>query len=430
MRTLVFVTAIIAACAHEPTKPPAPATASPEASLMRKVVESPQAPKAIGPYSQAIRAPATTLLFLSGQLPIDPGTGQFVQGDIAEQTDRVMLSLKAVLESAGASLDDLVKTTIFLADLADFTKVNDAYAKYFHHAPPARATVQMAALPRGARIEIEGIAVIASGPAGTAARSPIQSPQAPKAIGPYSQAIAVPGGSLLFVSGQIPIDPASGQLVQGDIVAQTERVMENLKAVLGAGGASFDDVVKAGIFVADLADFAKVNETYGKHFPQAPPARATVQVAALPRSARIEIELVALRRRARSSAASLEAVESAQAPKAIGPYSQAIAVNAGSLLFASGQIPIDPANGQLVQGDIVAQAERVMENLKAVLEAGGAGFDKVVKTTIYLADLADFAKVNETYARYFQKAPPARATVQVAALPRSARVEIECVAAP
>jgi len=187
-------------------------------------------------------------------------------------------------------------------------------------------------------------------------------------------------------------------------------------------------VLKAGIFVADLADFAKVNETYGKYLPQAPPARATVQVAALPRGARIEIELVAMGRSAPSPAQA--PVESAQAPKAIGPYSQAIAVKAGSLLFASGQIPIDPASGQLVQGDIVAQTERVMENLKAVLEGGGAGFDKVVKTTIYLADLADFAKVNETYARYFPKAPPARATVQVAALPKSARVEIECIAAP
>ncbi len=430
MRILVFATAIIAACAHEPTKPPAPPTAAPEASLTRKAVESPQAPKAIGPYSQAIRAPATTLLFLSGQLPIDPATGQFVQGDIAAQTDRAMLSLKAVLEAAGASLDDLVKTTIFLADLGDFTKVNDAYAKYFHQAPPARATMQMAALPRGARVEIEAIAMTAAGAAAPAGRSPIQSPLAPKAIGPYSQAIQVPAGSLLFVSGQIPIDPATGQLVQGDIVAQTERVMENLKAVLDAAGATFDDVLKAGIFVADLADFAKVNETYGKYFPQAPPARATVQVAALPRSARIEIELVALSRRAPASVASLAPVESAQAPKAIGPYSQAIAVNARSLLFASGQIPIDPVSGQLVQGDIVAQTERVMENLRAVLEGGGAGFDKVVKTTIYLADLADFAKVNETYGKYFQKSPPARATVQVAAVPRSARVEIECIAAP
>jgi 2-iminobutanoate/2-iminopropanoate deaminase len=90
---------------------------------------------------------------------------------------------------------------------------------------------------------------------------------------------------------------------------------------------------------------------------------------------------------------------------------------------------VDPATGQQVRGDVGAQTERVMENLKAVLEAGGASFDKVVKTTIFVADMADFATVNETYARYFPKAPPARATVQVGALPRGARVEIDCVAA-
>ncbi|TMA40924.1 MAG: RidA family protein [Deltaproteobacteria bacterium] len=121
-------------------------------------------------------------------------------------------------------------------------------------------------------------------------------------------------------------------------------------------------------------------------------------------------------------------MQSALAPKAVGPYSQGIGVSPGSFLFVSGQIPIDPTTGQPVQGDIGAQTERVMENLKAVLEAGGASFDKVVKTTIFVADMADYAKVNEAYGRYFSKSLPARATVQVAALPRGARVAIDCLA--
>ena len=121
-------------------------------------------------------------------------------------------------------------------------------------------------------------------------------------------------------------------------------------------------------------------------------------------------------------------VTSDQAPKAIGPYSQAIEVPAGRFLFLAGQIPLDPATGNMVEGDTAAQAERVMQNLKAVLEAGGAGFDKVVKTTIFLTDLADFGKVNEVYGKSFGEAPPARATVQVAALPRGCKVEIEVLA--
>ena len=126
-------------------------------------------------------------------------------------------------------------------------------------------------------------------------RQAISTPKAPKAIGPYSQAIAVPAGELVFLSGQIPIHPETGELVGEDTVAQTERVMENLKAVLAAAGLSFDHVVKTTILLTDLGDFAKVNETYGRYFSDNPPARATFQVAALPRGARVEIEAIAVR---------------------------------------------------------------------------------------------------------------------------------------
>jgi len=121
-----------------------------------------------------------------------------------------------------------------------------------------------------------------------------------------------------------------------------------------------------------------------------------------------------------------EAVKTDKAPQAIGPYSQAIKIN--SLVFLSGQIHLDPATGQLVEGDITVQTERVMENLAAVLAASGSGFDKVVKSTIYLADMNDFAKVNEVYGKYFPAPQPARSTVAVARLPKDARVEIDVIA--
>jgi len=117
--------------------------------------------------------------------------------------------------------------------------------------------------------------------------------KAPGAIGPFSQATIA--GDLIFTSGQIALDPSTQQLVQGDIRIQTERVMDNLAAVLDAAGAGFENVVKATIFVVDLGDFATVNEIYGKRFPRSPPARSTVQVAALPKGARVEIELIARR---------------------------------------------------------------------------------------------------------------------------------------
>ncbi|MFW5878976.1 MAG: RidA family protein [Myxococcota bacterium] len=122
-------------------------------------------------------------------------------------------------------------------------------------------------------------------------------------------------------------------------------------------------------------------------------------------------------------------VRTDKAPAAIGPYNQAVTVEAGSLTFLSGQIPLDPITGRIVSEEVASQARQVLENMKAVLEAAGMGFDNVVKTTIYLADMADFATVNEIYAGYFGAEPPARATVAVAGLPMGVKVEIDCVAA-
>ena len=119
-------------------------------------------------------------------------------------------------------------------------------------------------------------------------------------------------------------------------------------------------------------------------------------------------------------------VATTDAPKAVGPYSQAVA--AGNLLFCAGQIPLDPETGELVHGDVAAQTVRVLENLEAVLHAGGMNFSNVVKTTVFLTDLADFAKMNDVYAKYFTEPFPARSTIQVAGLPKGANVEIEAVA--
>ena len=122
-------------------------------------------------------------------------------------------------------------------------------------------------------------------------KSAVSSPGAPKAIGPYSQAIRT--GQLLFLSGQVPIDPTTGQMIEGDIAAQTRRVFANLAAVLEAGGRSFADVVRTTVFLADMNDFAAMNEVYGQYFKEPYPARATVQVARLPKDARVEIDLIA-----------------------------------------------------------------------------------------------------------------------------------------
>ena len=124
---------------------------------MKKIISTNEAPAAVGPYSQAVRA--GSMVFCAGQIPLDPKSGQIVSQDVAEQTRRVLDNLTAVLKSERLTLSDVVKTTVFVTDLADFQTINEIYAKYFSTQPPARSTVQVAALPKAARVEIEAIAV-------------------------------------------------------------------------------------------------------------------------------------------------------------------------------------------------------------------------------------------------------------------------------
>ena len=124
---------------------------------MKEIIATENAPQAIGPYSQAVRV--GNLVFASGQIPLDPATKEFVPGGIAEQTEQVLKNLKAVFAAAGVEMNQIVKTTVFLADMNDFTAMNEIYGNYFADKPPARATVQAARLPRDAKVEIEAIAV-------------------------------------------------------------------------------------------------------------------------------------------------------------------------------------------------------------------------------------------------------------------------------
>ena len=128
---------------------------------MKKIISTSDAPAAVGPYSQGVRVGST--IYCAGQIPLDPKSGQIVAGDIAAQTRRVLDNITAVLKAEGLSFQNIAKTTVFLIDLADFQTVNEIYASYFKQAPPARSTVQVPALPKGARVEIEAIAVADQG---------------------------------------------------------------------------------------------------------------------------------------------------------------------------------------------------------------------------------------------------------------------------
>ncbi len=125
--------------------------------MKRTTIQTDQAPAAIGPYSQAVKA--GSMVFASGQIPLDPTTGEMIEGDIQNQTRQCLKNLQAVLEAAGSGLDKVVKTTVFIVRMEDFPLVNEAYGEFFHHAPPARACVEVSALPKGARVEVEAVAL-------------------------------------------------------------------------------------------------------------------------------------------------------------------------------------------------------------------------------------------------------------------------------
>ena len=137
----------------------------PSLLTVKQIIATDRAPRAIGPYSQAVRA--GNLVFASGQIPIDPATGEFVAGGVAEQTEQVLRNLTSVFAAAGVELNQIVKTTVFLADMEDFAAMNEVYGRFFGAQPPARATVQAARLPRDARVEIEAIAVSEPGAVAT-----------------------------------------------------------------------------------------------------------------------------------------------------------------------------------------------------------------------------------------------------------------------
>ena len=128
---------------------------------MKKIISTSEAPAAVGPYSQAVRVGST--IYCAGQIPLDPKSGQIVSGDIAAQTRRVLDNVAAILKAEGLTFDNIVKTTIFLTNLGDFQTVNEVYGSYFKNQPPARSTVQVSALPKGANVEIEVIAVASNG---------------------------------------------------------------------------------------------------------------------------------------------------------------------------------------------------------------------------------------------------------------------------
>ena len=398
------------------------------------------APTGIGPYSQSVAF--SHYNNLSAQLPIDPASGALVAGGAKEQAEQCFKNIKTIVESIAHVMEDVVRVTIFLKDIADIDVVNSVYAAYFPDYVPVLTTVAVAALPMNALVQVE--ALISNGE-GTIP----QAPQAGDLVKTVRNTENAPVSTLSAqtvafshynnLSAQLPIDPKTGKLVAGGVKEQAVQCLKNIKAILEGIDVPFDDIVKVTIFVKNLSDIEHVNEVYTTFFPDSAiartvayfPARTTVAVSALPMDALVQVEAVVSHGDGTPPqivedrhGIVIKANNTAHAPlHALS--TQTVAFSHYNHLSA--QLPLDPATGNVVGGGVREQTEQCLKNIKAIVERVGHVMSDVVKVHIFLKDIEDSAALDEVYTVFFPGGVPARRIVGVSALPENALVQIEVV---
>ncbi len=398
------------------------------------------APKGTGEYSQTVAF--SHYNNLSAQLPIDPKSGKLVAGGVKEQAEQCFKNIKAIVDSIGHVMNDVVRITIFVKDIKDVNAVNEVYKTFFPTYVPAQTVVAVAALPMNALVQVE--ALLSNGE-GTIPNAP-QSGDLIKLTNNTANAPTSPLSAQCVafshynnLTAQLPIDPKSGRVVAGGVKEQTAQCLKNIKAILESIDVPFDDIVKINIFLKNLADTDAVNEVYKTFFPDSAiaravaymPARTVVAVSALPMDALVQIEAVA----SHGDGTPPQAVEdrhgliietnnTENAPK--NPLStQSVAFSHYNHISA--QLPIDPKSGKLVAGGVKEQAGQCLKNIKAIVESIEHVMGDVVKVNIFLKNIADMDAVDEVYATFFPGGVPARRTVGVSALPENALIQIDAV---
>jgi reactive intermediate/imine deaminase len=352
----------------------------------------------VSPYSVAVKAGG--FIYLSGTLAED-ASGDDAASGVGWETRRTLERMRDVLQAAGSSLDDVVAVMVYLTSAADFQEMNQAYRAFWPGDPPTRTTVITALVVPGARVEISMVAVARGGE-----RAIVLPGGWKKSPNPYSYAIK--SGEMLFLSGLVARRGSDNTFVAGGVGAQTRTIMENAGQLLEAAGLSFRDVVSSKIYLTSASDFAAMNEVYREFFPEAPPARATVQSGLAGPEAVVEITFVA-------SSAPRRAIG---APPSGLPLSPAI--RAGNRVYVSGML----GNGPDAAGDVAAQTRATLAKIGETLTAAGASPADAVEGLVYLTDASSFAAMNAEYRAFFGSAFPARATVVTPLVAGDALVEI------
>ncbi len=378
---------------------------------------------------------------LSAQLPIDPATGAIVAGGAAEQAEQCFKNIQAVVESIGHDMNDIIRVSIFPADIMDLNAVEKVQASFFPTYQPARTVVAVDALPRGALVFIEALVDNGEGTQSV--------PQAGDLVKLTNNTHAAPydAGSTQTVAFS-PLQQhhhaaaarsRHGPPHPGRRGRQTAQCLRNVKAILTSVDVPFDDIVKVTIFVKNLADASVVDEVYKTFFPDSGiaravnylPARTVVPVKDLPYHCDVAVEAVVSHGDGTPPQAIedrhgliIEACNTDAAPKC--PLAtQSVAFSHYNNISA--QLPLD-LSGKLIDGTVAEQTAQCLAYVKAIIESVDHAVEDIVKVNVYLADIADLAAMNEAYVAFFGDHKPARKVVGCGELPFGARVMIDAIA--
>ncbi len=378
---------------------------------------------------------------LSAQLPIDPATGAIVAGGAAEQAEQCFKNLQAIVESIGHDMNDIIRVSIFLADIMDLNAVEKVQASFFPTYQPARTVAAIDALPQGALVFIEALVDNGEGTqsvpqAGDLVKLTNNTHAAPYDAG-STQTVAF--SHYNNITMQLPLDPGTGRPILGDVAAQTAQCLANVKAILTSVDVPFDDIVKVTIFVKNLADASVVDDVYKTFFPDSGiaravnylPARTVVPVKDLPYHCDVAVEAVVSHGDGTPPQAIedrhgliIEACNTDAAPKC--PLAtQSVAFSHYNNISA--QLPLN-LSGKLIDGTVAEQTAQCLAYVKAIVESVDHAVEDIVKVNVYLADIADLAAMNEAYAAFFGDHKPARKVVGCGELPFGARVMIDALA--
>lgn len=378
---------------------------------------------------------------LSAQLPIDPATGAIVAGGAAEQAEQCFKNLQAIVESIGHDMNDIIRVSIFLADIMDLNAVEKVQASFFPTYQPARTVAAVDALPQDALVFIEALVDNGEGTqsvpqAGDLVKLTNNTHAAPYDAG-STQTVAF--SHYNNITMQLPLDPGTGRPILGDVAAQTAQCLANVKAILTSVDVPFDDIVKVTIFVKNLADTSVVDDVYKTFFPDSGiaravnylPARTVVPVKDLPYHCDVAVEAVVSHGDGTPPQAIedrhgliIEACNTDAAPKC--PLAtQSVAFSHYNNISA--QLPLD-LSGKLIDGTVAEQTAQCLAYVKAIVESVDHVVEDIVKVNVYLADIADLAAMNEAYAAFFGDHKPARKVVGCGELPFGARVMIDAIA--